>query len=255
MPFAGPPQPDLPRSVNYGLWRKGAKSCDIIRSISGSRRGQLKKLALVGAFLVFIFQAQTSQLAFIVLNTGNWASGRLPSDWMINVHHGKPDVSVCDDGPSCLHFRSVRSSFALEHSLDVDPGQMPWLTWRWKVVRLPEGGDFRRASTDDQAAQVLVAFDDKRVLTYIWDTSAPKGVMQSASHIPLVRIYAVVCQSGSGESNKWLTESRNVAADYERAYGKPAPRVKGVRLQINSQHTGSTAESYFGEVAFRSTPQ
>jgi hypothetical protein len=46
-----------------------------------------------------------------------------------------------------------------------------------------------------------------------------------------------------------------VAADYQRAYGKPAPPVKGLRLQINSQHTGTTAESYFGEVAFRSTPQ
>jgi hypothetical protein len=31
--------------------------------------------------------------------------------------------------------------------------------------------------------------------------------------------------------------------------------VNGLRLQINSQHTGSTAESYFGEVAFRNTPQ
>jgi hypothetical protein len=50
-------------------------------------------------------------------------------------------------------------------------------------------------------------------------------------------------------------EVRNVAADYRRAYGKPAPHVKGVRIQINSQHTATVAESYFGEVAFRSTPQ
>jgi hypothetical protein len=215
----------------------------------------LKKLVLVGAFLIFLFQARTSQLAFIVLNTGNWAAGRLPSDWMIKVNHGKPDLSVCEDGPSCLHLKSVRASFALEHRVDVDPSEMPFLTWRWKVAQLPPGGDFRRASTDDQAAQVLVAFDDKRILTYIWDTSAPKGAMQSASNIPLVRIFAVVCQSGAAEANKWVAETRNVAADFERAYGKPAPRVKGLRLQINSQHTASTAESYFGEVAFRSTPQ
>jgi hypothetical protein len=31
--------------------------------------------------------------------------------------------------------------------------------------------------------------------------------------------------------------------------------VKGVRIQINSQHTATVAESYFGEVVFRSTPQ
>jgi hypothetical protein len=50
-------------------------------------------------------------------------------------------------------------------------------------------------------------------------------------------------------------ESRNLGADYERAFGKAAPRVSGLRIQINSQHTGTVAESYFGEVAFRSTPR
>jgi hypothetical protein len=65
----------------------------------------------------------------------------------------------------------------------------------------------------------------------------------------------VVCQSGTAALNRWIDESRNLAADYERAYGKPAPHVKGIRLQINSQHTGSSAESYFGAVAFRSSPQ
>lgn len=232
------------------------RSCDSKKSTFLTRgRGHLKKLALVGAFFTILFQARTSQLAFIVLNTGTWASGQLPSDWMIKVNHGKPDLSVCGDAPSCLHMKSVRASFALEHRVDVDTSEMPWLTWKWKVAQLPAGGDFRHASTDDQAAQVLVAFDDKRILTYIWDTSAPQGSMQSASNIPMVRIYAVVCRSGTADTNKWVFESRNVAEDYERAYGKPAPRVKGLRLQINSQHTGSIAESYFGEVAFRSTPQ
>ena len=215
----------------------------------------MKKYLLACSFLVFLFQARTSQLAFIVLNTANWGSGRLPSDWQITMNHGKPEISVCKETESCLHLRSVKSSFALEHSVDVDPAQLPFLTWHWKVAQLPGGGDFRRASTDDQAAQLLVAFSDKRILTYIWDSSAPKGTMQNASNIPLVRIFAVVCESGAAEANRWVAESRNLAADYERAYGRIAPRVKGLRLQINSQHTGTTAESYFGEVAFRSTPQ
>jgi hypothetical protein len=79
--------------------------------------------------------------------------------------------------------------------------------------------------------------------------------MESASSIPLVHIYAVVCRSGSADLNRWLTENRNLAGDYEKAYGRPAPRVKGIRLQINTQHTGTSAESCFAEVAFRSTPQ
>lgn len=215
----------------------------------------MKKFLLVFTVLFLVFQARTSQLAFIVLNTANWGAGRLPSDWQIKVHHGKPDISVCAESDSCLHLKSVRSSFALEHDAEVDPAQMPYLTWRWKVAQLPAGGDFRHEATDDQAAQVLVAFADRHVLSYIWDTTAPKGAAENASSIPLVHVFAVVCQSGAATANRWVSESRNVAADYQRAYGKAAPRIKGLRIQINSQHTGTIAESYFGEVAFRNVPQ
>ncbi len=216
----------------------------------------MKKLFLIVAAIVFIFQARTSQLAFIVLNAGSLGPGRLPPNWQVKVNHGKPEFGVCTDseGP-CLHLRSAKASFALQRDVEVDPSQMPYLTWRWKVTQLPTGGDFRHASTDDQAAQVLVAFSDRRVLTYLWDTTAPKGSAASSSDIPLVHIFAVVCESGTEQANRWVSENRNVAVDYQRAYGKPAPPVKGLRLQINSQHTGTTAESYFGEVAFRSTPQ
>lgn len=211
-------------------------------------------LALAG--LALTDPAKTAQLAVIVLNTVNWSAGRLPSDWQIKVNHGKPDVSVCTDSTgSCLHLKSVKASFALEHGVDVNPYQTRFLTWRWKVTQLPEGGDFRRASSDDQAAQVLVAFADRRILTYLWDTSAPRGTAQSASSIPLLHIFAVVCESGAATANQWVSEIRDVATDYERAYGRSAPAVKGLRLQINSQHTGTIAESYFGEVAFRSTLQ
>ncbi|MBZ5618292.1 MAG: DUF3047 domain-containing protein [Acidobacteriia bacterium] len=192
----------------------------------------------------------------IVLNTTGWNVARVPADWQVKVNHGKPDFSVSTErGTSCLRLKSVKASFSLEREVDVDPAQLPYLTWNWKVTQLPNGGDFRRAATDDQAAQVLVAFDDRRILSYIWDSTAPKGAEQRANYIPLAHVFSVVCESGSADANRWIAESRNVAADYERAYGKPAPRVKGLRLQINSQHTGTVAESYFGEVAFRSSQQ
>lgn len=206
---------------------------------------------------MFVYQAHTSGSAVVLLNTVNRAAGRLPPNWQIKVNHGQPEISVCNDGDGgqpCLHLKSVKASFGLERGVDLSPEETPYLTWSWKVTRLPNGGDFRRAATDDQAAQVLVLFADRRIITYLWDSTAPKGAMQSSSAIPLLRIYAVVCESGAAEANRWVAENHNVAADYQRAYGKTAPHVKGLRLQINSQHTGTIAESYFGEVAFRSAP-
>ncbi len=227
--------------------------------MAGQLRGFfLKRVFLVVGFsvLILVCPAPGSELSVIVLNTLTWGTGRLPSDWQIKVAHGRPEVSVCSDGGgSCLRLKSVKASFGVERGLNVNPLDTRFLTWRWRVTQLPDGGDFRRTSTDDQAAQLLLAFADRRILTYIWDTTAPKGTAQHASAIPLVHIFAVVCESGSAEVNRWISEARDIAADYERAYGRTAPSVKGLRLQINSQHTGTIAESYFGEVAFRSTLQ
>ena len=211
--------------------------------------------ALLGAGLV-VSLAGAEQLSMIVLNPETPRSAAVPSGWQVKVNRGSPDISVLQEGGSSyIHLKSRRSSYGLERAVDVDPSQFPVLSWRWKVTELPQGGDFRHARTDDQAAQVLVAFADRRVLTYIWDTTAPQGTEQSASSIPLLRIWAIVCRSGGAEANRWISESRNVAQDYDRAYGRPAPHVRGLRLQINSQHTGTSAESSFGEVSFRKAQQ
>lgn len=203
------------------------------------------------AFLV----AWSSPVPAIVLSLSNWDSGRLPAGWQIKVVHGKPQFGEYRDGNiSTLHLRSDKASFSLERAVEVDPARTPYMSWRWMVTALPAGGDFRHAWTDDQAAQVLVVFNDRHVLSYIWDTSAPKGTMENAVSVPFVHVFAVVCQSGAAQVNQWVPESRNVKADFERAYGMAAPFIKGVRIQINSQHTGTVAESYVGDVAFRGTP-
>lgn len=216
--------------------------------------GSLKRILPLLILVTASALGGAAPIALVVLSTINWRPGRLPDGWQVKVNRGTPEIATVKEGNTTfLDFKSHRSSYGLERVVDVDPHEVPYLTWKWKVKELPSGGDFRRVHTDDQAAQVLVAFADKRILSYIWDTTAPEGTMESASSLPLVHVYAVVCRSGSAGLNTWLTESRDLATDYERAYGRTAPRVKGIRLQINTQHTGTSAESCFGEVSFRST--
>lgn len=197
-----------------------------------------------------------SPLALVVLDPSNLSKANLPDGWQLKVNSGPAGVSTAqDDGSSVLHFKSVKSSFSLERSVDVDLTKLPFLTWRWKVTQLPKGGDFRHFFTDDQAAQVLVAFDERHILSYIWDTTAPQGLRATASAPLMIHIEAIVCRSGIAEVNRWVNENHDLAADYRKAFGKAATRVKGLRLQINSQHTGSSAESFFADVAFRSAAQ
>jgi hypothetical protein len=219
--------------------------------------GSLKRIPLlVTVVTLACLAAANAQISAIVLNTVNWHPGHLPDGWQVKVAHGTPEIATVSEGrTNYLDLKSHNSSFGLEREVDVDPLDAPYLTWKWRVKQLPPGGDFRHLKTDDQAAQVLVAFTDRRIISYIWDTNAPQGAMENASWIPLVHIYAVVCRSGATDLNQWVTETRNLADDYQKAYGHRAPRVKGIRLQINTQHTGTAAESCFGEVAFHSTPQ
>ncbi len=216
----------------------------------------MRLVLILVAGVLCVFLAHTAPLSFIILDIRGMQSNKLPEGWQLKVNSGTPDLAIVHEGRlNSLRLKSQKSSFGLERGLDIDVEQFPYLSWNWKVSQLPQGGDFRQSSTDDQAAQVLVAFSDRRVVSYLWDSSAPKGIMQSASWLPLVHIFGVVCRSGDAEANQWLSETRNVLEDYQKAYGRRPSRVKGIRLQINTQHTGTSAESYFGEVAFRGTPQ
>src|SRR5947199_3606455 len=88
------------RSLRNG--EKASRLCDSKGTRQASSvRGPLKKSLLLFWVSIFLFQARTSQLAFIVLNTANWGAGRLPSDWQVKVNHGKPEISICREGESC----------------------------------------------------------------------------------------------------------------------------------------------------------
>lgn len=180
------------------------------------------------------------------------AGSGVPAGWELKEKSGKADFAVVKDGDiSAVRFRSSDTSFSLQKEVKVDLKQFPVLAWKWKVTKLPVGGDFRKSKTDDQAAQLFVAFTRTKSIVYIWDTSAPQGLMEDTTPVPFMHVKVVVVRSGPADMGTWRSESRNVYADYKKLYGSEPPPVSGMRLQINSQHTGTSAESYFADVAFK----
>ena len=191
------------------------------------------------------------RLVIADFSTGVDGNG-VPKGWQLKEKSGKADLTAAKDGDMhAVRFRSADTSFSLQKEVQVDVKLYPVLTWKWKVVKLPKGGDFRRSSADDQAAQLFLAFTKTKAIVYIWDTSAPQGLMESTSPVPFMTVKVVVVRSGPAELGKWITETRNVYEDYKKFYGDEPPAVAGVRLQINSQHTETSAESLFAEVVFK----
>ena len=159
-------------------------------------------------------------------------------------------------GRKVLHLKSNNDSSTISKEIKVDVKNHPILQWSWQAVTLPKGGDARKSATDDQAAQLYVTFPRfpsqvrSRIISYIWDTTAPAGAVFKSEKTGLVTY--VVVRSGPADLGKWLTESRNVLEDYRKIYGEaPGEEVGAISVSIDSNDTRSSAESYFGEILLR----
>jgi hypothetical protein len=178
-----------------------------------------------------------------------------PVGWDLTEKTGKADLAlVVVDSVPAVWFKSAKTSYSLQKKVKVDLKKYPILSWKWRAVVLPAGGDFRKTKTDDQAAQLVVAFSKTKGIAYIWDSGAPEGAMESTHPAPFFTVKVVVVRSGPAELGKWVEETRNVYEDYRKMYGSEPSTVSAMRLQINSQHTKTSGESYFGDVAFTAAP-
>lgn len=190
------------------------------------------------------------------------ATQKILQGWELSVHEGEADLTLVSDGSGqALKLRSSLSSFSLTKEVDIDLRRTPYLEWQWKVTELPKGGDFRQRATDDQAAQLIVIFSwgalRQEVIMYMWDSTAPAGTaskVPSPSLYPFLNLQGVVVRSGETQKGEWIAERRNVLADYKKLFGREPEKVLGIRIQINTQHTKSQAETYWRSVKFTAHP-
>ncbi len=182
----------------------------------------------------------------------------IPGEWK-EQNWGKPAYDfeiVSDDAQPALHLRSKGDSSTISRDLgaSVQLNETPILEWRWKVMTLPAGGNACQQSTDDQAAQVYVAWlrapeaVRSRIIGYVWDSTAPAGTICKSQKTSTVTY--VVLRSGSGGLGKWITERRNVVEDFRKIYGEAPDNPTALSLGIDSDDTRSSADSFIGPTVF-----
>ncbi len=182
----------------------------------------------------------------------------IPRDWKEQTW-GKPAYDldiVSDNGQPVLHLRSKGDNSTISRDLKalVDLNETPILEWRWKVITLPTGGNACQKATDDEAAQVYVAWlrtpeaVRSRIIGYVWDSTAPAGTICKSQKTSTVTY--VVLRSGSDELGKWLTERRNVVEDFRKIYGEAPDKPTALSVAIDSDDTRSSAESFIGPTVF-----
>ena len=163
---------------------------------------------------------------------------------------------VADNGQPVLRLRSKGETSTISRDLrgSVDLDETPILEWSWKVITLPSGGNACQKSTDDEAAQVYIAWlrapesVRSRMIGYVWDSTAPVGTICKSEKLGTVTY--IVVRSGSDGLGKWIPERRNVVEDFRRIYGERPDKPNALALSIDSDDTRSSAESFIGPTVF-----
>jgi hypothetical protein len=184
----------------------------------------------------------------------------LPTGWELEENEGKVDVLADGKGPRdgrswvrvegeenqrALSLYCRKASFSLNRDLgELDLDGHSILEWEWQATQLPEGADMRKSKRNDQVLQVLVQLDTtaKKVISYVWDTTAPEGATASESYaMGLYKVKVLCVESGAESLGAWQTVRRDLRADYKKLYGSDDfPGVAGIRIQSNSQYTKGT---------------
>lgn len=203
--------------------------------------------------------------------------GPWPGGWRLTKIPGIDHATRFDMAKvnETIALRAIADSAAasLSFKLAVSPDTAPILNWRWKITKLIERSDLSRKDGDDYPARVYVVFDyplerlplmqraklalarglfgddlPAAALCYVWDTRAPAGTRAWSAYTDRVRM--IVLESGAKRVGQWMAERRDVAEDFREAFGESPPPISGIAVAADTDNTGESVVSYFGDLWF-----
>ncbi|MCB1197572.1 MAG: DUF3047 domain-containing protein [Bdellovibrionota bacterium] len=105
----------------------------------------------------------------------------------------------------------------------------PYLSWKWRVIKHPEGANPINKK-NDCAAGIYVVFKKSlfsvRSIKYVWvPEGEPEHLIRTRYDYPQITI-----RVNKDNLGKWITEERNVAEDYEKLWGKKPGNVVAIGI-------------------------
>jgi len=157
-------------------------------------------------------------------------------------------------GQRALCASSTAAASGLFHEIRIDLRKTPLLNWSWKVERGLHDKDERSKPGDDYPARVYVVFSGgfafwkTRAINYVWSSAQPVGAIWPNAFVSNARM--VVVETGSSRLGQWVTEQRDVLADYRKLFGDAADYVDAVAIMTDTDNAGGSAAACYGDIYF-----
>ena len=244
-----------------------------------------RRHAAAAASALLVLAATAGHAEGVLTPFSGAAGAQAPAPWRFTTLPNKSATKfeiVELDGHKVLKVDADQSYGNLVQETRVALDPQTTLAWRWKVEQFVAGADLRQKSGDDGAAKVCVFFDfpsdrlsigertrlslakgatgetvPTEALCYAWDEKEPKGSEFDNAFTKRVRMDVI--ESGPAtQAGGWLSEHRNLMADYKKAFGAEAgdllPDVVGVAIQADADNTKAHGIAYFSDMDLRGSP-
>jgi hypothetical protein len=218
----------------------------------GGNRYRCRAMHRIFMAVLFLALALGRASAEKILFAENF-SGGLSSGWQ-NVAFFKKltDYAVIASGTNFfLQGTADKSCSALSMKLDLAPPAKLKLRWRWRIDGVNTNGSERDLKKFDHAARVFVAFDTligpPRTLNYLWANVEPPGTV--LEHPKSGRTQLFVLESGNDNARQWISEERDVAADWKKVFpDKPMPKIVGLGVMTDSDSLGERLTGDYADI-------
>jgi hypothetical protein len=235
----------------------------------------------VAALLLAVTAYAHAQSKTPALTPFSSASGeKLPAPWrVVGVPGGKIPLTAYAidevDGRKVLRVEAIRSYGNLVHPLPNGVAGAGYrLRWRWRLDEPLHGTDLHRRDGDDSPLRVCALFDmpleklgliDRNLLRmarsvsgeklpsatlcYVWDSALPAGTLLPNAYTSRLRI--IVVDSGEQRLGQWISHDRDLAADFQRAFGEESsslPPLQAILVGGDADNTGGHSLGWVGDV-------
>ncbi|MCR9220932.1 MAG: DUF3047 domain-containing protein [Alphaproteobacteria bacterium] len=184
----------------------------------------------------------------------------LQDGWRIQPVRGLTDFRIAVvDGALAVTATGRGGASGLIRPLEADPKRCRRLRWTWRVDAIQQGADLATRAGDDVAASVFVLFGDPGALgpvepvptlKYVWvgGDHAP-GAIQPNPYMP-DHVVNVVAATRDAPLGQWRTQTRDLYADYETAFGDPPEDwIEAVAIFTDNDQTGEPVTAHYRDIA------
>ena len=211
----------------------------------------LQLIAITVGFAVAVLCVGASPVRAEELPVSRFTAEGL-TGWEAKSFKGSTEYQlVQEDGRTVVKASSHNTASGLVKKIHFNPALYRYLRWSWKVNGPVPGGDEKSKVGDDYAARVYVVFSGRffwqtRAINYIWANRLAKGDSIANAYTSNAMMLAV--ESGNNMSGRWVTEERDIVADYRRLFGSDPGEASAIAIMTDTDNTGSTATAWYGDI-------